>query len=114
MHCSMRYSTATADIILVGQNPSLRSGDRSNDTYAVENSLLYKLEQRLSKAPSHEIRSATLETYSEIWAVCSVIGRLGVTPLLEDDGEDVEPHFVCFTGLRGNLGLFDGDRAPGP
>ena len=60
------------------------------------------------------MRSAALEAYSEVWTTCLEIGKMGVTPLLEDDGEDVEPHFVCFAAMRGNLGFFDGDRTHGP
>jgi hypothetical protein len=38
---------------------------------------------------------------------------MGETSLLEDSGEDVEPHFVCFAGVDGQLGMLDGDRTSG-
>lgn len=39
---------------------------------------------------------------------------MGDTSLVEDTEEDVEPHFVCFAGLDGQLVMFDGDVASGP
>lgn len=88
--------------------------DLYSDTRVVANTLLDTLRQRLSQASSHATRSTIVETDSELWTKCSEVGKLGHTPLLEDVQEEVEPHFVCFAGLHGNLGLFDGDRMPGP
>lgn len=39
---------------------------------------------------------------------------MGYTPLAEDPEADVEPHFVCFAGLDGQLAMFDGDKTTGP
>ena len=78
-----------------------------------EGSLLHKLEQCIAKASSPEECSTALERWPEMWEKCSEIGSMGFTPL-QDAEEDVEAHFVCFARLRGNLGIFDGDRTSGP
>jgi hypothetical protein len=39
---------------------------------------------------------------------------MGETPLIQNTEEEVEPHFVCFAGLDGELAMFDGDRTSGP
>jgi hypothetical protein len=39
---------------------------------------------------------------------------MGYSSLVEDPEADVEPHFVCFAGLDGQLAMFDGDRTSGP
>jgi hypothetical protein len=72
------------------------------------------MQRDLVKATSHEERSAALENSPELWEKCSKIGEKGITTALQDAEEDVEPHFVCFTGFSGNLAMFDGDGIPGP
>jgi hypothetical protein len=80
----------------------------------VPDSIFDRLEQRISQTCSTERRSSLLEANGELWAECSKIGNMGETSLVEDTEEDVEPHFVCFAGLDGQLAIFDGDRTPGP
>lgn len=80
----------------------------------VEQSFLHQIQQSLRECSSRERRSAKLEDLSDLWRKCTEIGGMGHTPALEDNGEDVEPHFVCFAGMSGMLALFDGDAPSGP
>jgi hypothetical protein len=77
-------------------------------------SILDRLKQGISETCSTEQRSLLLEANGELWAECSEIGNMGDTSLVENTKEDVEPHFVCFAGLNGQLAMFDGDRTFGP
>ena len=38
---------------------------------------------------------------------------MGETQPLQNAEDEVKPHFVCFAGMHGYLGLFDGDREDG-
>jgi ubiquitin carboxyl-terminal hydrolase L3 len=86
----------------------------SNGKIEVERSLLCQLRQRLMEASSCEARVVALRDFSELWEMCSSIGEIGFTLPPESAEEDVDPHFVCFAGMRGNLAMFDGDRTSGP
>jgi ubiquitin carboxyl-terminal hydrolase L3 len=86
----------------------------SNDKNEVKRSPLYQLQQRLMEASSCEERVVALGDFSELWEMCSSIGEMGFTSPPENAEEDVDPHFVCFAGMSGNLAVFDGDRTSGP
>jgi ubiquitin carboxyl-terminal hydrolase L3 len=80
----------------------------------VEGSFLHQIQEILMEASSYEERNTALKSFSELWNKCSAIGEMGLTLPSEDAEEDVEPHFVCFAGISGNLAMFDGDGMSGP
>ena len=72
------------------------------------------MQRNLAGAASYEEQSVVLENFPELWKKCSDIGEASFTSPPEDAEEDVEPHFVCFTGFGGKLAMFDGDGPTGP
>jgi hypothetical protein len=114
MHYSTRCSIARAANVSVSSASLSRNLGQDNDLRAVPNSIFSRLEQQISRACSIDQRSSLLEADGELWAECAKIGDMGYTSLVEDPEADVEPHFVCFAGLNGQLAMFDGDRTSGP
>jgi hypothetical protein len=114
MRYSTRCSIARAANVSVSSASLSRNLGQDNDLRAVPNSIFSRLEQQISRACSIDQRSSLLEADGELWAECAKIGDMGYTSLVEDPEADVEPHFVCFAGLNGQLAMFDGDRTSGP
>jgi hypothetical protein len=114
MRYSTRCSIARAANVSVSSASLSRNLGQDNDLRAVPNSIFSRLEQQISRACSIDQRSSLLEADGELWAECAKIGDMGYTSLEEDPEADVEPHFVCFAGLNGQLAMFDGDRTSGP
>lgn len=82
------------------------------DAFAARDSLIDTLHADL-KSNATRVHDSIVREHGELWRVCAQIGEMGESQSLQDLGDEVEPHFVCFANVGGCLGLFDGDRDDG-
>lgn len=84
------------------------------DEWEAKGSYLHRTREILMEATSQEEQSVKLQNFFELWEKCEEIGKLGDSTPPENAEADVEPHFVCFTGMSGWLAMFDSDSTSGP